>query len=165
MTKRKHLDLPKTTTEILANVIGYSVFVITIALMVFGWDSLPEKIPAHFNAVGEVDRYGTAIELLILPVIGILVGVALEALERRPEVHNYPIRLNDTNRAAFYLNSRIMLNLTKNAFFVVFSISILEMMHVAIVNTSFLGGWLLPINLVLIFGPVVYGIAKRMKIK
>lgn len=38
------------------------------------------------------------------------------------------------------MNSRIMLNLSKNAIFAVFSIAILEMVHVAIGNTSLLGG-------------------------
>lgn len=52
MPKRKHLDLPKTATEILANEAGYSVFVISIAFMIFTWDRLSEEIPAHFNAAG-----------------------------------------------------------------------------------------------------------------
>lgn len=147
------------------NVVGYSSFAITIAFMIFGWNSLPERIPVHFNAAGEVDRYGNAIELLILPVIGILVGVAMEALERHPELHNYPARLNDSNRANFYLNSRKILNLTKNMIFIIFSIIILEMMSVAISKTALFGGWLLPVILILALGPMVYGLFQRRKIK
>lgn len=151
--------------ERFANVIGYGVFAVTISFMILGWENLPDEIPAHFNAAGEVDRFGSQWELLILPVIGIVPGLGMEVLERYPEIHNYPVRLNDTNREAFYLNSRIMLNLSKNSIFIVFSIAIFEMMHVAINNISLLGGWLLPVILILIFSPIIYGIAKRMQIK
>ncbi|WP_411842303.1 DUF1648 domain-containing protein [Salinicoccus sp. HZC-1] len=165
MVKAKKIDLPKTAAEILANVAGYSVFVITIAFMIFGWDKLPEEIPAHFNAAGEVDRYGSAIELLILPVIGLLVGAGMEVLERFPEIHNYPARLDDSNREAFYLNSRLILNLSKNMIFIIFSIIILEMMSVAINKTALFGEWLLPVILILVLGPVVFGMIQRRKIK
>ncbi len=31
------------------------------------WNQLPEKVPMHWNAKGEIDRYGDKIELLMIP--------------------------------------------------------------------------------------------------
>ncbi len=148
----------------MANIAGYSLFALTLVLMIFAWDSLPEKVPVHFNASGGADRYDTDFELLMLPVIGIILGMVMEILEKHPEVHNYPLRLNASNRREFYLNSRKILNLTKNMVFIIFSIVILEMLSVAINETSLLGGWMLPVILVLVFWPMVYGLFERRKI-
>lgn len=165
MDKKERIDLAKTMSERLANVVGYGVFALTITYMIMMWQKLPDEIPAHFNAAGEVDRYGSPFELLILLVVGILLGVGMEALERYPEIHNYPVRLNDSNREAFYLNSRKMLNLTKNMCFIIFSVIILEMMHAAISETALFGKWLLPVILILALGPMTYGLVQRRKIK
>ena len=32
------------------------------------WNSLPEKVPVHWNLKGEIDRYGDKIELLLIPI-------------------------------------------------------------------------------------------------
>ena len=164
VSKKERIDIPKTVLEMMANIAGYSIFAVTLVLTVFTWDSLPERVPVHFNASGDADRYGTAFELLMLPLIGIVVGITMEALERHPEIHNYPIRLSDSNRREFYLNSRKILNLTKNMVFIIFSIVILEMLSVAINGTSLIGGWMLPAILVLGLWPMVYGLLERRKI-
>lgn len=39
--------------------------------------SLPAKVPMHFDSQGNVNRYGTPIELLILPGISVLVAILL----------------------------------------------------------------------------------------
>ena len=33
------------------------------------WSSLPEKLPGHYNFAGEIDRWGSRGELLIVPVV------------------------------------------------------------------------------------------------
>lgn len=164
VSKKERIEIPKTALEKMANIAGYSIFGLTLVLMVFAWDSLPERVPVHFNASGGADRYGTAFELLMLPVIGIILGIVMEVLEKRPEVHNYPLRLNDSNRREFYLNSRKILNLTKNMVFIIFSIVILEMLSVAINESPLFGGWMLPAILVLALWPMVYGLFERRKI-
>ncbi|GAA6748359.1 DUF1648 domain-containing protein [Thermus brockianus] len=41
----------------------------TWGLTLYAYALLPERIPAHFNAQGEVDRYGSRLEIFLLPVI------------------------------------------------------------------------------------------------
>lgn len=33
------------------------------------WNDLPDKVPMHWNLVGEIDRYGSKGELLIIPIL------------------------------------------------------------------------------------------------
>lgn len=52
---------------------------ITIAVL---WPSLPARVPMHFDIRGNVNRYGSPWELLILPGINILVAVLLYFVPR-----------------------------------------------------------------------------------
>ncbi len=36
---------------------------------------LPERIPAHYNLYGEVDRWGSRLEVLLLPLCCLVVGL------------------------------------------------------------------------------------------
>src|SRR6185312_6110225 len=91
---RPVLNLPKTTAERMWDIVGGLFFIGSIIYLIIKWGSLPSEIPAHFNGAGEVDRYGSKFELLILPVIGLLLWLILDVIERKPHVHNYPARLN-----------------------------------------------------------------------
>lgn len=45
-----------------------------LAYMAYLWNSIPEKVPLHYNISGEIDRYGKKIELVL--VVGIMVLVS-----------------------------------------------------------------------------------------
>lgn len=42
----------------------------SLVYLFINWSVLPEKVPAYYNALGEVDRWGSKGEILILPIIG-----------------------------------------------------------------------------------------------
>lgn len=86
----------------------------SIVFLMINWSALPEKVPAHFNAAGEVDRFGPKVEMIILPIVGAFVAGLMQWIERFPEKHNYPQRLNENNVKEFYLVSRKMMNRLKN---------------------------------------------------
>ena len=37
--------------------------------LAYVWKSLPEKVPIHWNMAGEIDRYGSKTELLLIPFV------------------------------------------------------------------------------------------------
>ncbi|GLV49347.1 hypothetical protein TJA_24480 [Thermus sp. LT1-2-5] len=42
---------------------------LTWGLTLYAYPHLPERIPAHWNPQGEVDRYGSRLEILLLPLL------------------------------------------------------------------------------------------------
>lgn len=56
---------------------------LTWALTLWAYFQLPEKIPAHWNAQGEVTRYGSRLEVFLLPLLLTLVLYPLLALAPR----------------------------------------------------------------------------------
>lgn len=162
---RSDLTIPRTRLEKISNAICYIAFLAVVAFMLLKWNELPDTVPLHFDLSGEADQYGSPNTLLILPAVAVVVTILMEALERYPQVHNYPSRLNEGNREAFYLNSRQMLNMAKNMTLIIFSIIILEILSVALEGSTLFGVMLFPLIFLLIGIPIIYGLNKRRKIR
>ena len=64
-SKRPKLKIPKTKSEWIWDGVGYVSFLGTLIFLIAIWKELPSAIPAHFNAAGEISRWGTKGELLI----------------------------------------------------------------------------------------------------
>ncbi len=163
--ERPKITISKTKSEWVWDVIGYSIFIGSIIIILFNWNLLPEKVPAHYNALGEVDRYGSKWELLILPCIGIFIMIFLQVLERHPEFHNYPSRLNESNVEQFYLNSRKILNKIKNICLIIFSCIIVESISISLGWGIGFGKWFLPIAFLCTVIPIILGMIGQRKIQ
>ncbi len=61
-----------------------TALVVLLPFVVFAiiWPSLPAQVPMHFDSHGNVNRYGSPLELLILPGINVLVAVLLYFIPR-----------------------------------------------------------------------------------
>jgi len=162
---RPILNIPKTKSEKMWDYIGAIIFVSSIIYIMLMWGKLPEEIPGHFNGKGEVDRWGSKIELIILPLIGMFLWIIMGLLEKAPHMHNYPARLNERNVASFYLNSRKMLNEVKNFCVILFACISFQMVRIGLGETTSLGWWFLPIIIIGITVPIIKGIVVTSKIK
>ena len=128
---RPKLDLPKTTIEKIADIIGISAFLLSLLYIVLNWFNLPAEVPVHFNGTGDVDRWGSKFQLLLLPAIGIVMFIMMHIIGKKPHIHNYPDRLNETNVEAFYTTSRKFLNVMKNLINILFAYLTYEIILVA----------------------------------
>ncbi|MFB5285398.1 DUF1648 domain-containing protein [Peribacillus sp. Hz7] len=63
--------------------IGFSTYLGSLIFLIIIWGTLPEEVPAHYNALGEVGRWGSKWELLsgfsqwFLPVTIIGMGIPI----------------------------------------------------------------------------------------
>ena len=53
------------------------VFIIPAVYLAIIWNDLPEKVPMHYNLKGEIDRYGSKSDLLILLAIITAVNIGV----------------------------------------------------------------------------------------
>lgn len=165
MTDRPKLTITKTKSEWFWDIVGYSCYIGSIILLIIIWSKLPQEVPVHYNALGEVDRWGSKLELLILPIIGAFLLLMMQALEKYPEIHNYPKRLTEENAEQFYLNSRKMMNQLKNICLIVFSFITFESISIALEWGNGFGVWSLPLLIIGAGIPIVIGIVRQSKIK
>ena len=165
MKERPKLVIPKTMLERVANIIGYSIFIGALIYVIITFPSLPAEVPTHFGADGEVNRYGSKYEIIVLVVIPLFLIPGLKALERFPEMHNYPRRMDESNIEEFYLNSRMLLNLTTNGTMIVFAIIFIEIINHGLIGKSIFGASLIPLIILLVLGPMAWKMIERRKIK
>ncbi|WP_337020393.1 DUF1648 domain-containing protein [Oceanobacillus massiliensis] len=163
--KRPKIKILKTGSEWIWDIIGYSFYFGSLIFLVYNWNELPNEVPAHYNALGEIDRWGSKMELFILPIIGAFIALLMQLFERFPELHNYPERLNEENAKEFYLIIRKIVNQSKNICLIIFALILIESVSIALGLGNGFGGWFLPIVLLSTFIPIVLGIIKQTKIR
>src|SRR5699024_12209115 len=106
LVERKKIHIAKTKREVIFNGIGYVFFIGSIILLAIIWDHIPKEVPAHYNAAGVVDRWGSKWELIILPGTSFFILIFLSIFEKFHEWHYYPKRINYTNTKAISLTNR-----------------------------------------------------------
>lgn len=162
---RPKLKLKKTTSEWIWDVIGGVAFIGALIFLIVSWSTVPDQVPAHYNAFGEVDRWGSKFEMLILPLVGLILWGSMAILERKPHVHNYPDRLNEKNVEAFYTNSRKLLNTIKNICLLAFSYITIQNVRVAVGDAQSLGSWFMLVMLIGLAVTIIFGAIKSAQIK
>ena len=162
---RPKIKIEKTKGEWVLDIIGGGIFLAAIGYLMISWGSLPEQVPGHYNAAGEVDRWGSKYEILTLPIIGVFLWVTMFFVEKNPHTYNYPSRLNESNAPAFYANSRKQMNMLKNACLFLFSCLTIQNVRIALGDAQSLGAWFLPLLLIITIGPIVRTLVVQSKIK
>ncbi len=119
--------------------------------LLLSWVSIPDKIPGHYNAVGEIDRWGNKAELLILPVISWITYIGLSIVERFPSMWNTGVKITVENRERIYaiiLNMIVTLKLVTTSIFVFITVNSALAKPLPICFT--------PIFLILTFGTLLF---------
>lgn len=61
----KKIQIKHTITDRILEALSLMLTIGTTLYLAAGWDSFPDRIPAHYNAAGEIDRWGTKGEIFI----------------------------------------------------------------------------------------------------
>ncbi len=66
--------------------------------LAYVWNSLPEKVPIHWNIEGEIDRYGSKLEMallvLLLPLVTYLMFLIIPKFDRKNKLDEMGGKLN-----------------------------------------------------------------------
>ncbi len=93
---------PATRWQRIAGLLAPLILLGTLVYILIVWHTLPEQIPTHYNAAGEIDGYGGRGTLLIMPIIGLVTDLAVALTARFPKSWNTGVRVTVLNRARVY---------------------------------------------------------------
>lgn len=155
----KKIKLRHTKFQIFLEIISILLLIGMFAVLILNWSNIPDKIPGHYNALGEVDRWGNKAELLSLPIIGTLLYLFLTVVCFFPSIWNVPTEITDKNRGFVYSNLLTMMILLKAFILVTFSFLNLNSMQ-----TKALPVFFLPIFLFIIFGIIIFFVIRTIKV-
>ena len=116
---------PATRWQRIAGILAPAILLGSIVYILILWHSLPEQIPTHYNAAGEIDGYGGRGSLLLMPIIGLITDLVTALTARFPQSWNTGVRVTVLNRVRVYRLLRDLiaeLRLTMALFFGAYAI-------------------------------------------
>ena len=137
------------------------LFLIGISLfLIVSWSKIPDKVPMHYDSTGNITRWGSKLELIILLIIIWAIYAFCTGVERIPDAWNTLVKVTEKNKEQVYLTMLHLISTIKFTLVCSFSYIILQS---ALVWK--LSDWFLPIELFIIFGSTIYWIYRLFKIK
>ncbi|WP_033543767.1 DUF1648 domain-containing protein [Planococcus sp. CAU13] len=162
MKKQPVIKMGKPLLAKFLDAVTVIIFLAAIIYLIVQFPVLPEQVPAHYDATGSVDRWGSKMEMLILPAVGIGLWILMTILERHPHLLNY-LNLREDNIEAQYRNGVLMMNVLKNECVLLFSYLIFQGVWMATEDVQQIDNWILPIFLVVIFGSMIIFIIRMLR--
>jgi len=134
-----------------------------ILIPALNYGELPDKIPIHFGINGEADRYGSTMELWIIPIIGITLMALLWGVSKFPHTFNYGVKITEENAAKQYEFSVKLMRILATIIGFGFIFIIWEIIKAAKGNQAGLNPFFLPLFIGAIFIAIGYYLSKSFK--
>lgn len=147
--------MKKHPLDKLMNRMSLLVLLGTALFLALYWWHIPQEVPMHFNAAGQIDRWGSKTELLILPVIAWLLYLLMTVVEQFPGAWNTGVKVTEENRERVYALLGHMLSTLKFLIMVMFAWITL---WCALAKP--LPVWFLPVVLGAVFGDMIYWLVR-----
>ncbi|MBE5944072.1 MAG: DUF1648 domain-containing protein [Lachnospiraceae bacterium] len=140
------------------NILCLMILIGTVIWLVIVWDSLPDEVAMHFNAAGEVDRTSRKTDIIILPIMSWLMYGIMVLVEHIPGAWNTGVKVTPENSARVYGIIKRMIVILKLLLVIIFT-----MMTIFSAIGKNMPVWFVPIELVLIFGNIIWHIISLYK--
>ncbi len=143
-SNRPKIKVPFETVDIIVELISVTLLIGMLVYVAISYSDLPEIIPSHFNAQGEVDGYSKKMMIWLLPVIGAVLYVGLFILNKYPHIHNYMVNITEENALKNYRFSTRIVRITNLFVIITFAIVVYAMIQSAHGHHIEFGSWFLP---------------------
>ena len=152
-SRKNALDVAETVVSLLC-LVGVVVY------LILAWGNIPDRIPGHYNALGEVDHWSSKSSLIVLPIISWMLFGFITLVERYPQIWNTGITVTEENRDAVYRLLKSMIALVK--MFVLLMFASLTVLSSFAVNLPI---WYILGFLVAVFGTIAVCIVRLNRIR
>ena len=154
------MKIKNNKIDILVEVICLVMLVGVTIYLGISWSSLPDKIPAHYDFAGNIDRWGKKGELLIVPIMSWFLYVMITGVEQIPSIWNTGVKVTAENRYRVYRVLKYMVKSIKLIMVVDFSY-----MTIHSLRGQSLPGWFTLLFMVILFGDLIFWLWRLYKVK
>jgi uncharacterized membrane protein len=152
------MKLRHTKLQVVLEAICATLIIAMFVLPLVGWNTIPDKLPMHFNAAGEIDRMGNKDGLIVLPVVGVILYGLCTFVSFILRVWTIPSAKQDDRTFQVFRDLTGMIIFMKTELLVFFLIITLSMMYVRPLPAIFTPGVYL-----IVFATLIYYIIRIVR--
>jgi uncharacterized membrane protein len=97
-----NIKLKHTKFQSILEIITLLILIGMFVYVLLRWNEVPDQIPGHYNASGEIDRWGNKGELFILPFVSAGMYLFLSVIMFFPSAWNVPVTVTRENTNKVY---------------------------------------------------------------
>ncbi|ACZ37661.1 DUF1648 domain-containing protein [Sphaerobacter thermophilus] len=150
--QRPVLDLPRSSFEIVGELLALIGIIVTVAILLYAWPDLPDRVPTHFGVTGEPDSWGSKTSVLFPPLVMMALYAGLTILNRFPHIFNYPRVITEENAPRQYRLARTLMTWLKAELVWLFAFLEWSIVRTAQGESTGIGVVFLPVMLIVLFG-------------
>ena len=161
MNERPKIKLELTTIDKIVEILGWTSILAVWVLVITNYNSLPDKIPIHWNFAGKADGFGDKVSILPFSIVPTVLFLGMTILNKYPHVFNYPTAITEENALSQYRNATRMIRYLKFIIVVIFGLMALETISYVSGDKGF-GIWFQPM-MMLFFIPLIYYVIRSYR--
>ncbi|MFC5773431.1 DUF1648 domain-containing protein [Ectobacillus antri] len=165
MRNRPTLPVQKTVIERVLNIISIILLVGMIGYVATMWGSIGDRVPIHFNAVGEPDAWSGKFSIIGILIVPVALYMFLTFLGNRPHTHNYLVEITEENAQRQYKNSCLMLSWLKIILIATFAYDTWRTVDISLDRANGLGTYSAVVFIGLLFGTIAIFIFRSIRLK
>lgn len=118
------MNIKNTLADTVMEYICRILLIGTLIYLIVRWNAIPDQIPTHYNAAGEIDSWGGKGMVWLLVVIswGLYLGITF--VGRFPELWNTGVKITKTNKEKVYRLLKYLIGTSKLILITVFTLLI-----------------------------------------
>jgi len=149
------MKLKHTKLQIILEIITILILIAMVVNLKVSWGNIADDIPTHYNAAGEVDKWGHKVDLFFVPIICSVLYILLTAITFFPALWNVPVSVNEENKTRVYASMKNMMCLLKLEMVINFAYISYKSSKAQVLAPYFFY-----VTLAVIFGTIIFFIAR-----
>ncbi len=154
MDQRPKLKLTLSKGDILLEMLAVSLLLICWILSIYGYYTLPDSIPVHFDMTGKVTRFGSKFNIFFMPLIATILLIGVSILNKYPHIFNYPSPITPQNAEKQYRTASRLIRWLKFIMVALFLFIDIVIIQAVQYNTNIIPSWLFFFFLLFSFVPI-----------
>ena len=131
---------------------------------VFGPHKLPDRIPIHFDAAGQINGWGSPAMLWLLPAVATGIYVLITLVMRHPSAFNFPVQVTPAARARLESMALDMIAWLRAEMIWLFLFIEWAMIYSARLGRSAISPWTIPLCVAVVFVTIGWHIAGMRRV-
>jgi len=160
MAERPIIKLEWSALDKIMEGLGLLALVLLLALPIYYYPELPDRIPRHYDASGQITAYGGKGMIWVMPILGLITYAGLFFLNKIPHLFNYPITISPENVARQYHMATRLIRTLNVIIVVTFLYMTYATIQNALGNQEGLGKEFIPVFLFALLGTIAVYLIK-----